>query len=85
MCRMCEKREDMEAHIVSESKKLVQKEYKNWHHDRVTLIIYWELYKNMMEKWYEDKAEKVIETDKVKILSDLQIETHKFETRHSGA
>ena len=40
MCRMCGRREETVAHIVSECKKLVQNEYKNWRHDKVGAIIH---------------------------------------------
>ena len=66
MCRMCGEREETVAHIVSECKMLAQNEYKNWRHDKVVAIIDWELCKKyglvMKEKWYDHKAEKVIET-----------------------
>ena len=69
MCRICGEREGTVAHIVSEIKKLVQNEYKNWRHDKVAAIIQWELCKNygvvVKEKWYDHEAEKVIETDQI--------------------
>ena len=43
-------------------------------------IIHWELCKKygvaVKEKWYDHKAEKVIETDKIKILWDMRIQTN---------
>ena len=44
-------------------------------------IIHWELCKKygvvVKEKWYEHKVEKVIETDEIKILWDMRIQTDK--------
>ena len=31
-------------HIVSECKKLAQKQYRCWRHDKVALVIHWDLY-----------------------------------------
>ena len=81
MCRMCGEREETVAHIVSECKKLVQNEYKNWRRDKAAAIIHWELCKKhgvaVKEKWYGHKAEKVTETDEIKILWDIRIQTDK--------
>ena len=78
---MCGEREENVAHIVSECKKLVQNEYKNWRHDKVEAIIHWELCKKygvvVKEKWYDHKAENVIETDEIKIFWDMRIQTDK--------
>ena len=56
-------------------------EYKNWRHDKVAAIIHQELCKKygvvVKEKWYDYKAEKVIETDEIKILWDMRIQTNK--------
>ena len=57
VCRMCGKREESIAHIVAECEKLVQNQYKNWHHDRVGKVIHWEICRNYdfdcTEKWYD--------------------------------
>ena len=70
MCRMCGEREETMAHIASECKRLVQNEYTNWRHDKVAAIIHWELCKKygvvVKKKWYDHKAEKLIETDEIK-------------------
>ena len=75
-------REETVAHIVSESKNLAQNEYKNWRHNKVAAIIHWELCKKygtvVKEKWYDHKAEKVIETDEIKIMWDMRIQTDKL-------
>ena len=80
-------REETVAHIVPECKKLVQNEYKNWRHDKVAARIHWELCKKygvvVKEKWYDRKAEKVIEikilikikADEIKIFWDMRIQT----------
>ena len=84
-CVECVGREKTVAHIVSECKKLAQNEYRNWRHDKVAAIIYWELCKKcgvvVKEKWYDHKAEKVIETDEIKILWDIHIQTISLKTQ----
>ena len=81
MSRMCGEREETVAYIVCECKRLAQNEYKNWRHDKVVAIIYWELCKKygvvVKERWYDHKAEKVIETDEIKISWDMRIQTEK--------
>ena len=80
-CRMCGAREETVAHIVSECDKLAQKEYKIWRHDKVAMVIHWELCHRhgfpTEEKWYDHRIEKVLENDKVKILWDFKIQTYK--------
>ena len=43
MCRLCGEREETVSHIVAECKKLAQKEYKMWRHDKVGQVIHWKL------------------------------------------
>ena len=78
---MCGERKEIVVHIVSKCKKLAQNGYKNWRHDKVAAIIHWELCKKygvvVKEKWYDHKAQKVIETDEIKILWDMRIQTDK--------
>ena len=80
-CRMCGERETV-ARIVSESINLAQNEYKNWRHDKVAAIIHWELCKKygvvVKEKWYDHKAQKIFETDEIKILWDMRIQMGKI-------
>ena len=79
MSRNCEKRDKTVTHIISDYKKLPQKEYKTWRHDRVSLIIHWEMYKKygieVNEKWRENIVEKYLETDLVRFLRNLRIQT----------
>ena len=79
MSRNCEKREETVIHIFSDYKKLPQKESKTWRHDRVALIIHWEMCKKygieVNEKWRENIVEKYLETDLVRFLRNLRIQT----------
>ncbi|XP_068738999.1 uncharacterized protein [Montipora capricornis] len=43
MCRLCGEREETVSHIVAECKKLAQREYKMWRHDKVGQVIHWKL------------------------------------------
>ena len=40
-CRMCGKMDENISHIVSECNELVQNEYKNFRHDKVTALLDW--------------------------------------------
>ena len=66
------------THIISQCKKLAQKEYKT-RRDNVAKAVHWELCKkNGLEhagKWYEHVPESVMENEKCKILSDFTIQT----------
>ena len=72
MCRMCKNREETVTHIISECSKLAQLEYKT---HKVAGAVHWSL-------WYQHTAEPVIETESVKILWDMNIQTdHSIEHR----
>ena len=77
LCRMCEAKGETVHHIVSECKKLAQKEYKR-RHDNVARIVHWHLckkyYLDRTEKWYEHSPEGVLENDEVKLLWDVNIQ-----------
>ena len=81
-CRLCGERDETIAHIVSECKKLAQKYYKDWRHDKVAIIIHWQLCKKFgmehAEKWYEHTAESVVENEDVKILWDMKLQIDKI-------
>ena len=84
MCRLCGEREETASHIVAECKKLAQREYKMWRHDKVGQVIHWKLCQKFnipcKDKWYDHDPEGVIENDQVKVLWDLRIQTdHQIE------
>jgi len=85
MCRMCKNREETVTHIISECSKLAQLEYKK-RHDKVAGAVHWSLceryYIKRSEQWYQHTTEPVIETQSVKILWDMNIQTdHVIEHR----
>ena len=77
-CRLCYKRNETIDHIISGCEKLAQNEYKK-RHDKVAAIIHWNMCRNhnfdYNERWYEHRAEKVLENDNIKILWDFHIQT----------
>ena len=64
------------SHIVRESQKLAQKEYKRRH--GVSRIVHWKLCGKYnlkrSKKWYEHAPEGVVENEEAKILSDVMIQ-----------
>ena len=85
LCRMCEEKGETVHHIVSECKKMAQKEYKR-RHDNVARIVHWHLCKKYnierTEKWYEHSPEGVVENAEVKLLWDVNIQCdHLIEAR----
>ena len=42
-CRMCGESDETVSHIVSECKKLDQKQYRGWRQEKVAQVIHWEL------------------------------------------
>jgi len=86
-CRLCncKDREETVAHLTSECSKLAQLEYKN-RRDKIAGIVHWSPCEKYglprSEQWYRHSAEPVIETEKVKILWDVNIQTdHVIEHR----
>ena len=76
-CRMCDKVDETIMHIVSECEVLAQGEYKR-RHDKVATRIHCELCKTYnfpYKKWYQHRAEGVLENEKAKILWDINIQT----------
>ena len=43
-CRICGESDETNNHIVSECKKLAQKQYRCWRHDKVAQVIHWGLF-----------------------------------------
>ena len=72
--RMCEERDESITHLIAESKKLAQKEYKQ-RHDNIARIVHLELCQKFglvgKVKRYNHKPANVVENDRVKILWDL--------------
>ena len=84
MCRLYGEREETVSHNVAECKKLTQREYKMWRHDKVGQVIHWKLCHKFnipcKDKWYDHDPEGIIENDKVKVLWDFRIQTdHQIE------
>ena len=77
--RVCDGADETVAHIVSETPKLVEKEYKQVRHDNSSKILHWKLCQkwgfNKPEKWYIQKPEKVLESEDCKILWEFPIHT----------
>ena len=77
-CRLCGDRDETINHIISESIKLVQKEYKT-RHDWVGKVIHWEMCKKFKfdhtNKWYMHNTAPVLENGTHKLLWDFGIHT----------
>ena len=77
-CRLCGDRDETINHIISECKKLAQKEYKA-RHDWVGKVIHWEMCRKFQfdhtNKWYMHNPAPVIENDSHKLLWDFNIQT----------
>ena len=82
LCRLCRSSSETIDHILNGCPKLAQTEYK-MRHDKVAAAIHWSLCNRFgfqtskTCKWYEHRAEKVIENDAVKILWDFHVQTDK--------
>ena len=76
LCRLCGEKREHVTHLISECKKLAQKEYKR-RYDNVVRMVHLKLcglYQlEQVEKWYEQQPNGVVESDKVKILWDFNI------------
>ncbi|XP_067940473.1 uncharacterized protein [Watersipora subatra] len=77
-CRLCKQKDETVSHIVSECSKIAQTEYKG-PHDKVARPVHWSICKKHelphTEKWYEHRAEAVLENEKVKLLWDFNVQT----------
>ena len=85
MCRLCHNKNETIDHVLSGCPKLSQAEYKS-RHDNVAAAIHWSMCRKYQieckDKWYEHRAEKVAENDKVKLLWDFHMQTdHVIEAR----
>ena len=70
-CRLCSDRDETINHIISECRKLAQKEYKT-RHDWVGKVIHWEMCKKLKfdhtNKWHMHNPASVLENDTHKLL-----------------
>ena len=77
-CRLCGDRDETINLIISECRKLEQKEYKA-RHDWVGKVIHWEMCKQFKfdhaNKWYMHNPVPVLENDTHKFLWDFDIKT----------
>lgn len=80
LCRMCKSKDETVSHIVSECTKMAQTDYKA-RHDKVAAAVHWSLSKRHnlphSERWYQHRAEAVVENDDIKLLWDFDIHTDK--------
>jgi len=82
---MCKNREETVTHIIRKCSKLAQLQYKK-RHNKVAAAVHWSLCETYhikrSEQWYQHTTEPVIETESVKILWDMNIQTdHVIEHR----
>jgi hypothetical protein len=77
-CRLCAEKDETVDHLVAGCVKLAQGEYKA-RHDKVGAVIHWRLCKKygieVHKDWYRHEVQPVIETDQVKLLWDMCIQT----------
>ena len=77
LCTMCGEKGKSVCHVVSDCKKLPQKEYKRRHYN-VARIAHWslcELYQlGSKEKFYEHVPEGALENGEVKLFWDMNIQ-----------
>ncbi|XP_063691257.1 uncharacterized protein LOC134823653 [Bolinopsis microptera] len=78
LCRLCRNHYETIDHILNGCPKLSQTEYK-CRHDKVAAALHWSLCKEYgfprSKRWYEHRAEKVLENEKVKILWDFHVQS----------
>ena len=78
LCRVCHAKSETIDHIISCCPKLAQSEYKK-RHDKVAAAVHWSMCKKYrfehQDKWYEHRAEKVLENDDTKLLWDFHVQT----------
>ena len=78
LCRLCRKHNETVDHILNGCPKLAQNMYKQ-RHDKVAAVIHWSLCQHygfkFSKKWYEHRAEKVLENDKAKLLWDFHVQS----------
>ena len=65
LCKMCEERDETISHVVAECKKLAQPQYKVWRHDRLAVVVHWNMCKRYKlpykAQWYEHTPERVLQ------------------------
>ena len=75
---MCKQADETVSHIVPGCSKMAQSEYRG-RHDKVATAVHWGLAKKHglehSEQWYQQKAEKVSENDKLKLFWDFNFFT----------
>ena len=80
LCRLCGQKEETVDHLVSSCSKIAQTDYKG-RHDRVAANLHWSLCQQFgfprADKWYDHRAEKVLENENYKLLWDFDIKTDK--------
>ena len=78
LCRLCRSHNETTDHILNGCPKLSQTDYKA-RHDKVSAAVHWSLCKEYgfdhSSKWYEHRAEKVLENDSVKLLWDFHVQS----------
>ena len=78
LCRLCRNHYETIDHILNGCPKHSQTEYK-CRHDKVAAALRWSLCKEYAfprsKRWYEHRAEKVLENGQVKILWDFHIQS----------
>ena len=85
LCKMCGTGNETISHIVSECRKLGQKEYKR-RHDSVGRYVHWQFCEklgfNRARLWYEHGPESVVENENFKILWGFTVRCdHMIEAR----
>ena len=80
LCRLCRDCSETVRHIVSEYKKLAQREYRK-RHDKVALWVHWEICRKYgrecTDKWYDHQPLAVTENREVRITWDMTVYTGK--------
>ncbi len=78
LCRMCHQKPETIDHVTSCCPKLAQSEYKA-RHDKVAAAVHWSMCKKYkfdhQDRWYEHRAEKVLEDQDTKLLWDFHVQT----------
>ena len=73
---MCGESDETISHIVAECKKLAQKQYRCWRHDKVAQVIYWDLCEMLGydrdEKYYNHEPRPVYESSTEQAAVGLQ-------------
>ena len=79
LCRVCRSHKETTDHILNGCPKLSQTEYKAMH-DKVSAAVHWSLCKEYgfdhSSKWYEHRAEKVLENEDVKLHWNFHVQSN---------